>query len=174
MTKARLREIMRDTCGATAVEFAIVAAPFFALLIAILATSLLYFAQQALETTVEAAARLVTTGQAQQNGWTAAQYKAQVCKQVLPFLNCSKLMIDVETVKSFSTADTSPPKITYDAAGNPVLPYQAGGAGDIVIVRVMYLWPLPTGPLGFDLSNQPGNNRLLVATSVAQTEPYTS
>ena len=168
------RDIIRDCSGATIIEFAIVAPPFFALIIAILATSLLFFAQQALETTGESAARLITTGQAQQNGWTASQYKDQVCKQLLPFLNCSKLMVSVETAASFNSANTPPPSITYDSSGKPILPYKPGGAGDIVIVRMMYLWPLPTGPLGFNLNNQPGNNRLLVVTSVAQTEPYTS
>jgi Flp pilus assembly protein TadG len=170
-----LSACVEDNDGATIVEFALVAPPFIALLLAILVTSLVFFAQQTLETAGEAAARLILTGQAQQNGWTAAQYKTQVCNQLPPLLNCSKLMVDVETVASFSAASTAPPTITYDANGNPIMPYQTGGAGDIVIVRLMYLLPIATGPLGFNLGNQPGtSNRLLIATSVAQTEPYTS
>ncbi len=168
------RALARDDSGATLVEFALVAAPFFALLFAILITSLVFFAQQSLETAGEAAARLIITGQAQQAGWTAAQYKTQVCAKLPPVLSCSKLMVDVETVTSFSAASTGAPTITYDANGNPVLPYQAGGAGNIVLVRLMYLWPIATGPLGFNLGNPSGNKRLLIATSVAQTEPYTS
>ncbi len=173
--KRRLRDAIADESGATIVEFAFVVAPFIALILAILVTMLVFFAQQALETAGEAAARLVFTGQAQQNGWSASQYKTQVCTHLPPILSCSKLMVDVETVASFSAASTAAPTITYDASGNPIMPYQAGGAGNIVIVRLMYLWPVATGPMGFNLGNQAGtNNRLLIATSVAQTEPYTS
>jgi Flp pilus assembly protein TadG len=173
--RQRLRAFRRDDRGATIVEFAIISAPFIALLIAILVTSLVFFAQQGLETTSEAAARLIMTGQAQQNGWTASQYQTQVCAQLPPFLSCSNLMIDVETATSFSTASAAAPTITYKN-GKPsnTWQFQAGGAGSIVIVRLMYLWPIVTGPLGFNLGNQSGNNRLLIATSVAQTEPYTS
>jgi Flp pilus assembly protein TadG len=179
--RVSLRTLRRDDRGATILEFALVSAPFFALLMAILMTSLVFFAQQALETAAEAASRLIMTGQVQQTAqqpvaWTATQYKTKVCAQLPPLLNCSKLMIDVQTATSFSAASTSTPTISYDKNGNPsnAWQYQTGGAGSIIIVRLMYLWPVATGPLGFNLSNQTGNERLLIATSVAQTEPYTS
>jgi Flp pilus assembly protein TadG len=173
--RVRLRAFGRDDRGATILEFALVAAPFFALLLAILVTTLVFFAQQALETAGEAASRLIMTGQAQQGAWTAAQYKTQVCKRLPPILGCNNLMIDVETATSFSTASTGTPTITYtNGVPSNAWQYQVGGAGSIVIVRLMYLWPIATGPLGFNLGNQSGNKRLLIATSVAQTEPYTS
>jgi len=175
MRRDRLRAFGRDDRGATVLEFAFVAAPFFALLIAILMTTLVFFAQQALETAGEAASRLIMTGQAQQAGWSASQYKTQVCAKLPPFLSCSELMIDVETAASFSAASTTTPTITYsNGSASNAWQYQVGTAGSIVIVRLMYLWPVVTGPLGVNLSNQTGNNRLLIATSVAQTEPYTS
>ena len=62
---ARARNFLICTRGATAVEFALVAAPFFALLIAILQTALIFLAQQVLQTATTEAARLVMTGQAQ-------------------------------------------------------------------------------------------------------------
>ncbi|HET8612137.1 MAG TPA: TadE/TadG family type IV pilus assembly protein, partial [Sphingomonas sp.] len=49
----RLARLRGDSRGASIVEFAIVAAPFLALLIAIVETSLVFFAQQGLETTAE-------------------------------------------------------------------------------------------------------------------------
>lgn len=170
------RTLGLDRKGATIIEFALVAAPFFALLIAILETALVFLAQQGLETAGEAASRLVMTGQAQLGTWNQTQYKTQVCKQLPPFLSCSKLMIDVQTAASFDDASTSSLPLTYDKKGNVsnTWKFTTGGAGDIVIVRLMYLWPIATGPLGFNLGNQSGNNRLLLSTSVAQTEPYTS
>lgn len=174
---ALLRVFCRDERAATALEFALVSMPFFALLIAILEIALVFFAQQAIETTGEAASRLIMTGQAQSNGWTGAQYRTQVCKSLPPFLSCSKLMIDVQTVSSgsFNDANVGTPTITYkNGVPSNVWSYSPGGIGDIEIVRVMYLWPIATGPLGFNLSNQSTGNRLLISTSVAKTEPYST
>jgi Flp pilus assembly protein TadG len=173
--RIRLRAFCRNDRAATVLEFALVSAPFFALLIAILETALVFLAQQGLETAGEAASRLIMTGQAQTSKWNGTQYKTQVCKQLPPFLSCNKLMIDVQTATSFGDASTSIPALTYKKGKvSNTWSFTPGGAGDIVVVRLMYLWPVTTGPLGFNLSNQTGSNRLLIATSVAQTEPYTS
>ena len=46
-------------------------------------------------------------------------------------------------------------------------------AGDVVIMRVMYGWPIVGGPFAFGLSNQPNGTFLLIATAVFKNEPYT-
>ena len=61
----KLRVFAKREDGAAAVEFAIVVAPFLALLFAILETALVFFAGQTLETAVSDSARLILTGQAQ-------------------------------------------------------------------------------------------------------------
>ena len=45
-------------------------------------------------------------------------------------------------------------------------------AGDIVILRVMYNWPIVASPLLPGLANQSNGDRLLVATSVFKNEPF--
>ena len=60
-----VRRFVRQQDGAAAVEFALVAAPFLALIFAILETALVFFAGQALETAVANSSRLIMTGQAQ-------------------------------------------------------------------------------------------------------------
>jgi len=50
--------------------------------------------------------------------------------------------------------------------------YSPGNPGDIVVVQVMYQWPVVLGPLGFNLSNVGNGNRLLVSTAVFKNEPY--
>ena len=57
-----------DRRGAAAVEFALVAPPFLALLFAILELALVFFASQALETVTQDSSRLIMTGQAQTAG----------------------------------------------------------------------------------------------------------
>lgn len=162
-----------DRRGATIIEFALVSMPLFALLIAIIQTSLVFFAQQALDTTSEKAVRSLVTGSVQKTNMTAAQYKAQVCTKLPMFMKCANLMVDVRAVNGFSAADTSTPTITYDAAGNPNnLSFSPGDSSRITIVRLMYVWDVAPGPLGFDLSTLSRGKRLMVSTSVFKAEPY--
>lgn len=87
--------------------------------------------------------------------------------------DCTKLMIDVQTVGSFSTSSTGAPTLTFNAKGQVTntWQYNPGGPGQIVVVRVMYLWPVFLGPLGFTLSNEPNGNRLIMASAAFQNEP---
>lgn len=175
--RGRLRLFGKNERGTTIIEFALIAAPLFALLIAILETSLTFFAQQALETTAEASARQVMTGQAQKANLSQAQFLNMVCGKLPSFMSCSKVMVDVQTSANFSSANTTLPTITFDpTTGKPTntWQYQIGNAGDIVTLRIMYLWPVVSGPLGFSLANSGSNTRILLATQVFKTEPYAS
>src|SRR5690348_8402195 len=73
------RRFVRRTEGATAVEFALVLAPFLALILGTMQTALVFFADQTLETMVSDGARLIMTGQAQNNGWKASDFKNAIC-----------------------------------------------------------------------------------------------
>ncbi|QSR18106.1 TadE/TadG family type IV pilus assembly protein [Novosphingobium sp. KA1] len=169
-----IRPIACDTSGATIIEFAIVAPVFLAVLVAILQVALVYLAQDGLEGATETASRLLATGQAQQAGMNAAQFQTAACSSLPSYMNCSGLMVDVRTASSFSSADTGMPVLTYDSNGNVTtsFAYTPGGQAAIVVVRFMYLWPTSSGPLGFNISNQPGGKRLLLATSVFKSEYY--
>jgi len=169
-----VRRITRDRRGATALEFSLVAIPFAALMVAILQTSLTFFAQQTLETTTEKTVRQLVTGKTQRDGLTAAQFKTLVCSKLPVFMKCANLMVDVRQATTFGAVDTSIPTLTYDSKGLITNPwkYEPGGAGSINVVKVMYLWPELAGPLGFNLANARNGKRLLVAASVFKTEPY--
>lgn len=164
----------KDRRGSALVQFAMVAAPFVALLIGTVETALVYFTQQALETAAEAAARRILTGEAQTSATGKDAFKQQVCDDLPSYLKCANVYVDVRKASTFADIDTAKPTITYNGTGavSNSFAYDLGGAGEIVILRLMYLWPVSTGPLGFDLSNSGANKRLLVATSVAKTETY--
>lgn len=168
--------LARDTRGATIIEFAIVAAPFIALIMATIQTSMVFFSQQTLETTAEKTARDLVTGQAQKSGLSKSDFKAAACKNLSAFMKCSNLMIDVRTADSFEDVDTSTPVLTYDSSGkvNNNWKFDPGAAGSIVVMRTMYELPVISAPLGFDLSNMGPGKRLLIATSVFKSEPYAS
>ena len=167
------RLFLADENGATAVEFGLVAAPFLALLVGIIQTFLVFFAQQLLETVVAQSSRLILTGQVQSANMTQSQFAQQVCNQVAILFNCNNLMIDVETYAAFSSANASAPTLTFNAQGQVTntWQYSPGSAGQIVVVRVMYQWPVFLGPLGFTLSNLSNGNRLIMASAAFQNEP---
>ena len=66
---------IRQQDGAAAIEFGLVAAPFLALVFAIMETAIVFFAGQALETAAADSARLIMTGQAQTQGFDQAKFK---------------------------------------------------------------------------------------------------
>jgi Flp pilus assembly protein TadG len=169
----RCVSFISDKRGATAVEFALVAPPFIALLFALIQTFLVFFAQELLESVVQKSSRQILTGQVQSQQATQAAFRQTVCNQVVILFNCSGLMVDVQVATSWTSAAVSPPTLTFNAQGNVTNTWRfdPGSAGDIVVVRVMYLWPVFLGPIGFNLSNQPGSNRLIMATAAFQNEP---
>jgi len=167
-----VRRFARREDGAAAVEFAMVAAPFLALMFAIMETALVFFASQTLETAVADSARLIMTGQAQTQSFSQAQFKSAVCAKVGGLFDCAGgLQIDVKTYSSFGSVDNSKP---IDANGNlkTNFGYQPGGPGEIVVVRLMYQWPVYASLLGFNLGNMAGNKRLIMATAAFRNEPY--
>ena len=61
-----------------------------------------------------------------------------------------------------------------DANGNLTVSatYSPGGPGDIVVVRLLYQWPVYVSLLGLDFSDMSGGNRLIMATVAFRNEPY--
>ena len=95
---------------------------FVALLLATFETAVLYFAGQSLENAVADSARLIRTGQAQQQGMTSDQFKQTICDQAGAMFDCtSGLKLDVKTFATFDSIDLKPPV--------PELAPQLRGAG---------------------------------------------
>ena len=70
-----LRRFRRNRGGSAAIEFALVAPVFFALLFAIIETAVMFFASQVLETIAQESARMILTGQAQTASYTQPQFQ---------------------------------------------------------------------------------------------------
>src|SRR4051812_36571810 len=167
------RAFLRSEEGATTVEFALVAAPFLALLVAIVQTLIVFFAQRLLDEVVSQASRVIQTGQAQTSSLTQSQFASWVCQKTVVVFTCGNFMVNVRSSSSFSSANSTTPALTFDAQGNVTnaWSYQLGNPGDIIVVQVMYQYPVILGPLGFTLSNLPNGNRLLVSSNVFKREP---
>ena len=166
------RRFIREQDGATMVEFAMVVAPFLAMTFAILQTALVFFAGQTMETAGADSARLIMTGQAQGAGFNQSQFKDAVCAKIRGVFNCaSGLYVDVKTYTAFSSIDNS--KLPVDSNGNlqtSSFTYQPGGPGDIVVVRLIYQWPVYLPLLG--LADASGSTRIIMSTMAFRNEPY--
>jgi Flp pilus assembly protein TadG len=164
------RRFVRRQDGAAAVEFGMVALPFFMLTFAILETALVFFAGQTLQAAASNSARLIMTGQAQQSNYTASDFKNSVCSNIYALFNCSTgIAVDVKTYSTFGSVNTTPP-VTNGQFDSSKTGFTLGGPGCIQVVTLYYQWPIYIPML--DLSTLNGNNRLLQATSVFKNEPY--
>src|SRR5690242_11423625 len=174
-TKRRNRcaSFVADSKGATAVEFALVAVPFLALIVALIQTFLVFFAQELLESVVQRSSRLILTGQVQSQQMKQDDFKQAVCNQIVILFSCAGVMVDVQVATTGSSANTSAPTLAFKPDGTVANSWQfnAGSAGDVVVVKVMYQWPVFLGPLGFNLANLPNGNRLIMASAAFQNEP---
>ena len=172
-------------------EFALVAAPLFALILATLQLVLVFLAQAGLETACEGSARYIVTGQAQNNftgtknaqGVVTAtpqqQFNTYVCSQLPAFMGCSALFADVTSAADYSSVNLTQPTWTYDINGNVsnTFSYSPGTQNQIVVVRLYYFWPV-ISIFGFNITNTTDTTRnnttfdVVMATSVAKTESY--
>jgi Flp pilus assembly protein TadG len=146
--------LIADRTGAAAVEFALVAVPFFALLFAIIELALVFLMSVSLANATASEARLIRVGSLEAAGVSATTssgnqldvpaFKAAVCSRIVlvPTATCtSQLQVDVRTLATFQ--QSPPPSPVSGSIFNTAnLCFYSGGAGSIVEVRVYYLWSL--------------------------------
>jgi Flp pilus assembly protein TadG len=160
--------------GATAVEFALIAPAFLATLIAVFEVTIFLFAQQTLQTAAVQAGRQIMTGQVQNSNTTQSQFLNIVCPMVQAIFTCGKLMINVQNYTSFSAASTAAPTLTYNAQGQVTnaWAYSPGNPGDVMVVQLIYQWPIVGGPFGYVLSNLGNGTTEMMGVSAFRIEPY--
>jgi Flp pilus assembly protein TadG len=173
----RARDVSRFRAarqGATAIEFALIAPAFLALLIAIFETTIFLFAQQTLQNAALQAGRLIMTGQAQTGNLTQSQFAADICPYVQAVFTCSKLMINVQNYSSFGGASTGAPTLTYNANGtvSNTWSYNTGSPGDVMVLQLIYQWPIVSGPFGYVLPRLSNGTAEMMGVSAFRIEPY--
>lgn len=169
------RRFVRQQEGAAAVEFALVATPFLALLFAIIETALVFFAGQTLEAAAADSSRLIMTGQAQTAGFSKEQFKTEVCNRIYGLFDCAGgIHVDVKQYSSFSDASSPTSPVASGTFDSTKMTYVPGGPGCIEVVTLYYEWPIYVSLLNTNLANLNGNKRLLVATAVFRNEPYST
>lgn len=172
--RQRWQALGKDQSGASAIEFGLIATPFFFMLIGLLELCLMFIVTTVLEHGVDETARKIRTGEFQKSSTnTLADFEAEICTNMAGLFNCAaNIDIDVRTYASFAdTANPSPIDVdgNYDDTSFQFVP---GGRNDIVVVRVFFEWDLITPVISRPLANMTGNKRLLQATVAFRNEPF--
>ena len=170
----RMRAWAGDRRGVAAVEFAMIAMPFFFLIFGLLEICVIFIMSSVLEHGLNEAARGIRTGQLQATeDFDKAAFEKVLCAEVFDLFACEgKVQLDVKTYDDF--ASTSNPS-AIDEDGNldtEDFGFDPGGSNDIVVVRAFYEWDLMTPLLSAPLANLSGNRRLLQSTVVFRNEPF--
>ncbi|MBE1504502.1 TadE/TadG family type IV pilus assembly protein [Rhizobium viscosum] len=192
---SRLRALARSRDGSAAIEFALLAIPYFIIIFAILETFIAFAAEQLVSNAVDTMSRQMRTGQITFVDPTRAGYKTQTqfrqafCDEISIIIRCSqteaatpdKLYLDVRSFTTFASIPTTIPRVSADKYSDLKVSdfkFTPGGPGSINMVRAYYRWsimvdlvrPYVTGlrPVGSSMPSE----YLVVATAAFQNEQY--
>ena len=180
--RAKLRrtreKFSRSETGATAVEFALVAGPFFLVLGVIIETGLMLFSEYSLQTAVQDSGRLIRTGQAQNSGFSVATFKAAICGTAGVLMDCdNKVTVYVNhSGQTFAQLNAMVPSFLTigPSITNTPFPvtYSCGGPLQPVAVVATYDWYFSMVGMNY-LGNIMSNSaRRLVGFAIFLNEPY--
>ncbi|TDH37920.1 pilus assembly protein [Pseudohoeflea suaedae] len=181
------RRFGRNEDGTAAIEFAILAIPFFMLIFATIEACIAYAGEQLLENAVDTMGRKIRTGQITYNqGKTTdmdeGAFRTAFCGEISILLKCdpSLLNLDVRQFTTFAQVPKGIPRVGGAADGDldtSKFAYNPGGSGSINIVRAYYHWDVTTDLVRPYITNVRGDSDspqyyLMVATAAFQNEDY--
>jgi Flp pilus assembly protein TadG len=158
--------------GAAAVEFGMIALPFLFMLFAIAEIAFVFVLDSVLENAVIETGRLVRTGQASAQGFTADTFKERMCARMNIFAaGClSKVHVDVRSVASYANL-SAPDPLQGGGFSTSGLNYQNGQPGSLMLARAWYRHTLFTPFLSQGLARG-GSDAWLMASTSFQNEPW--
>lgn len=184
----------RSRDGSAAIEFAILALPYFLIVFAILETFLAFTAERLVSNATDILGRKIrtgeiTAGQGRSTDISQPQFRTALCDEISIIIRCSsteaskpnKLYVDLQTYSDFANIPISIPTKSsgeYVDLDTSKFRYAPGGAGKINMLRVYYRWEITTDllrPYLSDLRPAGGGmprEYLIVATSTFQNEAY--
>jgi Flp pilus assembly protein TadG len=175
---SRYKRFRTDTDGATAIEFGMVAVPFFFFVFMLTGFALYFFTMNSLDKGVDTVSREIRTGQAQKKGLKVKEFKDKICLNSGNWIDCTKASVFVDKPNTWSllqqrTCFNSDGTVIANTANDEDLISQYSGAADqIVLVTICYQWDFAK-KIPF-ISFLPGisNMKKLQATIAFRTEPY--
>lgn len=181
-------KLRRNEDGTTAVEFGLVALPFFMMMFGIMGVCQMFFWMFTMENAVWTASRDMRTGAFQTNASTSryagltgdalkTEFKKAICERAVIYSDCmAHSSVLVQAVTTFSTLTA--PNCRDNTNGlvsdtSAMAAFNAGGSTSVVMVTLCHSWSfgakLTFLPMGNKLSD---GGVLIQATAAFRTEPY--
>jgi Flp pilus assembly protein TadG len=154
-SKAKLaRRFARSRDGTAAIEFAILAIPYFLVVFAIIETFLAMMGEQLVSNATDTMARKLRTGQIAST-IAKEDFRKQFCAEVSVLITCSadeikkesKLYIDLRQFSTFADIPKTIPLIAngqYYDIDYSTFGFKPGGPNTINMLRVYYRWQVIT------------------------------
>jgi len=181
-----LARFRRSRDGSTAIEFALLAFPFFLLIFATIEAFVAFAGEQLLENAVDTMARQVRTGQAK--NLNEEEFRTRFCAEISIMIKCAaeedpddqKLYLDVREFASFAAIPNYIPKQSnaqFADLDSSDFDYSPGGPKSINIVRAYYRWEVMTDLVRPFITNirkdgEMPRDYLMVATAAFRNENF--
>lgn len=176
-----LRRFSRSQRGATAVEFALVAGPFFYVLSCVCETGLLLFTEYVVQNAVQEASRMVRTGQVTSTDGSllksASQFKTEICDQVSAIIDCDgKVTVYVNNANTFAALETAmgdPLTVGKKPDGTmSTAVYSPGGQLKAATVVATYDWYFAIPFMSFLGNVDSSKARRIYGLAIFRNEPF--
>lgn len=190
-----LREFVRSRDGTAAIEFALLAIPYFLIVFAIIETFVAFTAEQVVSNAVDTLSRQIRTGQIsvdpnKSSYTTKGAFRQKFCNEIAVLITCSptevanpaNLYLDVESYTNFASMPTTIPRKSstdpYSDLNDTGFAFAPGGPKTSNMVRAYYRWQIITDLMRPYLSNiRPADGSmpttyLIVATAAFQNENF--
>jgi Flp pilus assembly protein TadG len=173
------RPFRKNEEGVTAIEFAMIAPVFFLLMGSLMETGIMLFGEYVLQTSVQEAARLVRTGQAQSSGMTSAAFKTAICDTATVIANCSsRVTVSMVSAADFTALAAIVPSYlsvgnTYGGGGGTGASHSCGKSEQAVALIATYDWDFTMPFLKEKFGNVDGDSKRRIAgIYMFQNEPF--
>ncbi len=167
----RLSAFLHDRKGAVAIEFVILAFPFLLLMLVLLETATVFYAELVMDRAVAKIGREVRTGQITNADLTETEFKDKLCAEVKFMFDCSKLKVDLKTYGSFGAVPTSTP-IKGGDLDSTGFSYTKPSGETITALKAYYKWPLYVDVLREMSTTLSDHSFMVVGSAAFMTEPY--
>jgi Flp pilus assembly protein TadG len=185
-----LRRFRASDDGTAAIEFGILALPFFLLIFATIEAFIAFAGEQLLENAVDTMGRKIRTGQITYNqgkptDMNATQFRTAFCSEIAVMMKCdnkdgSLLNLDVRKFDTFAKVPKGIPRVGGVSNGDldtTGFGYSPGGPGSINVVRAYYHWDVTTDLVRPYITNVNSGSSgpdyyLMVSTAAVQNENY--
>ncbi len=103
---------------------------------------------------------------------TQSQFQTAVCAELPALFSCSQIIVQLQTLPATATSMGSllPSFKSNGTLSNPVT-YTRPHSGQLMVLIVMYQWPVYGGILGLNWGNMGNGTLLMTSTQIFKVEP---